>query len=129
MDDGTGTRRSSVPAYGLAALLLVAGVAHFVVPRSYQRIVPRILGDPAFWVRWSGVAEIGCAGLVAYPRTRRIGAWAAAALFVAVFPANVQMALDGGIAGASFPLGSPLVAWARLPLQIPLVVWARRVAR
>lgn len=123
------TRRASATALSLAAFLLVAGVAHFVVPRSYQRIVPRLFGDPAFWVFWSGVAEIGCAALVAVPRTRRWGAWAAIVVFVAVFPANVKMALDGGIPGASFPLGSPVVAWARLPLQIPLVVWAWRVAR
>jgi len=113
----------------LAAFLLLAGIAHFIVPRSYERIVPRLLGDPAFWVRWSGVAEIGCAALVAHPRTRRPGALAAVSLFVAVFPANVQMALDGGIAGQPFPLGSAAVAWARLPLQIPVILWAWRVAR
>ena len=129
MDDVGSARGSSAGALGLAAFLLVAGLAHFVVPRSYERIVPRMLGDPSFWVRWSGVAEIGCAALVAHPRTRRPGALAAIALFVAVFPANVQMALDGGIAGASFPLGSAAVAWARLPLQVPLVLWAGRVAR
>jgi uncharacterized membrane protein len=107
-------------ALSLAGLLLVAGAAHFVVPRPYERIVPRLFGDPAFWVRWSGVAEIVCAGLVANPRTRRVGAAGAAALFVAVFPANVQMALDGDV-----PAG---LAWARLPLQVPLVWWALRVA-
>lgn len=104
-------------------------MAHFVVPGQYQRIVPQLLGDPAFWVRWSGVAEIGCAALVAHPRTRRPGANLAVALFVVVFPANVQMALDGGIPGEPFPLGSPVVAWLRLPLQVPLIVWAWRVAR
>lgn len=122
-------RRSAATALSLAGFLVVAGVAHFVVPRSYQRIVPRLFADPAFWVRWSGVAEIACGALVAIPRTRRLGAWIALVVFVGVFPANVQMALDGGIPGASFPLGSPVVAWARLPLQVPLVVWAWRVAR
>ena len=111
-------RRSATSAYALSGFLLVAGLAHFVVPRPYQRIVPRVLGDPAFWVRWSGVAEIACAALVAHPRTRRTGAIAAAVLFVTVFPANVQMALDT----------NAVVAWARLPLQVPLVVWAGRVA-
>jgi uncharacterized membrane protein len=104
----------------LAALLAIAGAAHFVVPRPYQRIVPELLGDPAFWVRWSGVAEIACAGLVAHPRTRRVGAWAAAGIFVVVFPANVKMALDGGV-----PAG---LAWVRLPLQVPLIWWALGVA-
>jgi uncharacterized membrane protein len=107
-------------ALSLAALLAFAGAAHFVVPRSYERIVPAMVGDAAFWVRWSGVAEIACGALVAYPRTRRVGALAAAGLFVAVFPANVKMALDGDV-----PAG---LAWARLPLQIPLIWWALRVA-
>ena len=125
----TETRRSSGSALALASLLAVAGATHFVVPESYRRIVPELLGDPAFWVRWSGVAEIGCAALVAHPKTRAAGAYAAVALLVAVFPANVKMALDGGIPGASFPLGSAAVAWARVPLQVPLVLWAWRVAR
>ena len=113
-------RPSSASALSLAALLAVAGAAHFVVPRPYERIVPEVFGDPVFWVRWSGVAELVCAGLVVHPRTRRFGALAAAGLFVVVFPANVKMALDGGV-----PAG---LAWARLPLQIPLVLWAYRVA-
>lgn len=121
--------RRTATALSLAGLLLVAGAAHFVVPRSYERIVPRMFGDPAFWVRWSGVAEVGCAALVAVPRTRRFGALAAAVVFVVVYPANIKMALDGGVPGAGFPLGSTAVAWARLPLQVPLILWARRVAR
>jgi len=129
MSHARSTRLSSTAAFGLAGFLLIAGAAHFVVPRSYERIVPRIFGDPAFWVRWSGVAEIACAGLVAHPRTRRGGALAAVGLLVAVYPANVQMALDGGIAGEPFPLGSAAMAWARLPLQIPMILWAWKVAQ
>ena len=115
-------------AFALAGFMVAAGLAHFVFPNAYRRIVPRLVGDPAFWVRWTGVAEIACAGLLIGPRTRRVGALATAALLVVVFPANVKMALDGGIAGQPFPLGSPVVAWVRLPLQVPLVLWAWRVA-
>jgi uncharacterized membrane protein len=100
--------------------MTVAGLAHFVVPRPYERIVPRVLGDPALWVRWSGVAELACAALLLDRRTRRVGALATVAVLVAVFPANVQMALDGHV--------HPVVAWGRLPLQVPLVLWAWRVA-
>ena len=108
--------------------MFAAGLAHFVFPRAYERIVPRWVGDAAFWVRWSGVVEFACAGLLIDRRTRRVGGWATLAVLIAVFPANVKMALDGGIAGHPFPLGSPVVAWARLPLQLPMVIWARRVA-
>lgn len=121
MLDSRTDRPSPATALSLAGFLLVAGAAHFVIPGPYRRIVPEVFGDPAFWVRWSGVAEMACAGLVAHPRTRRVGALAAAGVFVAVFPANVKMALDGGT-----PWG---LAWARLPLQVPLIVWALRVAR
>ena len=56
---------------------------------------------------------------------RRWGGLAAAALFVAVFPANVQMAL----AWRDRPLPYRAAAWARLPLQVPLIAWALRASR
>ena len=108
--------------------MLLAGLAHFAFPRAYQRIVPRLVGHPEFWVRWSGVTEIACAGLLVDRRTRRVGALGTIGLLLAVFPANVTMALDGGIPGQPFPLRSPVVAWVRLPLQVPMVIWAWRVA-
>ena len=65
------------------------------------------------------------AAAVAAPRTRRLGATAAAALFVGVFPANVQMACDW----SDRPPAARAVAWGRLPLQVPLVAWALAVRR
>lgn len=124
---GDTVRRAS--PFGLAALLAVSGTLHFVAPSTYESIVPRMLPARRAIVYGSGVVELCCAAAVLCPRTRRSGAWASAALFVAVFPANVQMALDGGAPGAGFPMGSPVVAWLRLPLQVPLVLWARAVAR
>jgi uncharacterized membrane protein len=118
----------TVSACGLAALLAASGVAHFVVPGPYRQIVPSALGAAGAWVRLSGAAQLGCAALLVPPSTRRVGGVLAAGLLVALFPANVQMALDGGIPGRGFPLGSPLMAWARLPLQVPLVGWACAVA-
>lgn len=109
--------------------MVVAGTAHFVVPRYYERIVPRLLGHQRFWVRASGFAELGCAALLTGRRTAALGGWATAALFIVVFPANVQMANDGGLAGAGFPANSEALAWLRLPLQIPLIMWAVSVAR
>lgn len=119
-------RRSSRAALGLALLLAAAGVTHFVTPRFYDAIVPdRLPGAPRTWTLLSGVAELACAAAVAHPRTRRAGASAAAVLFVAVFPANVQMAIDW----QDRPLPDRLVAYGRLPLQVPLVIWALRVRR
>jgi uncharacterized membrane protein len=120
-------RRAS--RYALAALMAGGGAAHFVAPEAYERIVPRWLGDPRAVVLASGAAEVAAGALLAVPATRRAGAWATVVVLLAVFPANVQMALDGGIAGAGFPLGSPVAVWLRLPLQIPLLAWAWALTR
>lgn len=112
----------------LAALLSVAGVAHLVRPDVFAGLVPRWLGPPQPWVYVSGVAELACAaGLVAAP-SRRLAGWASAALFVAVFPGNVTMAvraLESDLAGTAYTVAT----LARLPLQLPLVWWAVRVAQ
>lgn len=110
----------------LAALLGGMGVLHFAVPRPFDGIVPRSLpGSPRTWTHLSGVAELAVAAAVAHPRTRRAGGLAAAALFVAVFPANVKMAMDS----RHRPPAARAVAFGRLPLQAPLIAWALRVAR
>ncbi len=113
-------------AVAMAAFLAGAGVTHFASPAFYDPMVPTQLpGSARFWVQASGVAELGVAALVALPRTRRFGGLAAAALFVAVFPANVKMAMDWSDRSPR----ERAIAYGRLPLQIPLVLWARKVRR
>ncbi|MFE3544167.1 hypothetical protein ACFXK0_14485 [Nocardia sp. NPDC059177] len=113
----------------LSGLLFVAGVLHFVVPKLYDATIPpKLPGDPRTYTYASGVVEFGVATALAVPRTRRFGGWLAAALFVGVFPANIQMAAD--VVGN--PKASPVFkagVLARLPLQIPMILAALRVAR
>lgn len=119
--------RRPLTLLGIAGLMAASGTLHLVTPGFYRRIVPRVIGHPAEVVALSGVCELACAALLLMPSTRRVGAWATAALLVAVFPANLQMALDGGLDGAPFPAGNAVAAWLRLPLQLPLVLWALRL--
>lgn len=123
---GSGARgpRGRRTALALALLLAVAGVLHLVAPGIFESIVPPVLGPPAPWVVVSGLAELACATGLAVPRTRGAAGWATAVLFVVVFPANVQMAVDA-LQGD----GSVAVALLRLPLQVPLVAGAVHVAR
>jgi uncharacterized membrane protein len=98
------------------------GVLHFAVPKPFERIVPHLLGNQRFWVYASGVAELACGGLLANPGTRRLGGYLTAATMVAVYPANIQMALDTGMPRAAmdwFP-------WIRLPFQLPMIAFALR---
>lgn len=110
----------------LAGLLAGAAVAHAVVPKQFDAIVPSALpGSPRRWTYASGVAELALAAGVAHPRTRRVAALATAAFFVGVFPANVKMAADARRHSPAVRA----VAVGRLPLQVPLVMWARSVSR
>jgi len=119
----------NISAQLLAVVLLVGGIGHFLATDTYALIVPRFLPAPKTYVQVSGIAEIICALLLAVPRTRRAGAWCAFALLLAVWPANIQMALDGGIPGRGWLLGSPVAAWIRVPLQLPLLYWAYRLTQ
>ncbi|MFF4007525.1 hypothetical protein [Streptomyces sp. NPDC001717] len=110
----------------LAGLLAGAAVAHAVVPRQFDAIVPRSLpGTPRQWTYASGAAELALAAGIAHPRTRKAAALAAAAFFVGVFPANVKMAADARHRSPALRA----VTLGRLPLQVPLVLWARKVSR
>jgi len=102
-----------------------AGIMHFVVPGFYERIVPGWAGDPRRVVWWSGWAELACGALVAVPRTKRLGAWVTLVVLVAVYPANIKMALDAGTPHDAASWG----AWLRLPLQLPMWLWAYRNTR
>ena len=115
-------------AIGLATLLGGSGVLHFAAPKPYDSIVPPALpGSARTWTYVSGVAELVIALALVVPRFRRLGGLLAALLFIGVFPANVQMAVDYQRAGK--PLPARLVAFGRLPLQVPLVLWALRVRK
>lgn len=116
---------SQVSARALAALLAGMGTLHLVAPAPFERLVPRWLGSPRAWVVASGLAEIAAGAALVPAATRRVGAWAAAATLVVVFPGNIQMAVDAG--APTTPVAAAL--WWRLPLQAPLVAWALRHTR
>ncbi|MEJ7845164.1 MAG: hypothetical protein WKF93_05930, partial [Acidimicrobiales bacterium] len=104
----------------MAGALLGMGTLHVVLPRPFDAIIPDwVPGAARAWTYASGVAELAAGALLAGPRTRRLGATLAAATLVAVFPANIQMAIDEPPTSAY-----GLALLARLPLQIPLVVIA-----
>jgi uncharacterized membrane protein len=111
----------------LAGLLAVAGATHLLAPARYEPIVPRRLGAPRPWVLASGLAELACALGLTHPRSRAGAARASAGLFVAVFPANVQMAVTA-LRSPRASAGYRAFTLGRLPLQVPLVRWAWRVA-
>ena len=105
----------------LALFFIGAGLLHFLRPSAYVQIVPPYLPWPLALVYVSGACEVlGGTGLLV-PGLRRAAGWGLMALLVAVFPANLHMALgDVSIQGLSIP---PLLLWLRLPLQLVLMAW------
>jgi uncharacterized membrane protein len=112
----------SVIRYLLAALFLFAGVMHFVHPQHFVEIVPSFLPQPLLLVWISGVFEIlGGIGLC-IPQIRRLAAYGLIALLIAVFPANINMAINNINFNGTLPT---FALWLRLPLQFVLIacVW------
>lgn len=113
-------------AYRIATLLLGVGTLHFVAPKPFDGIIPvELPGSPRFYTYASGVAEIVIGALLLPLRTRRLAALSAAALFLAVFPGNLNMVRLWW----DKPLPMRIFALARLPLQIPMITTALKVAR
>lgn len=111
----------------LALFFVGAGALHFTNTGSYEATMPSYLPAHRELVLISGVAEIvGGLGVLA-AKTRPAAGWWLIALLVAVFPANVNMALHPDqIRGLSVPRWA---LWARLPLQGLLIFWVRRATR
>jgi len=108
----------TVLRYLLSVMMIAAGILHFAAPEKFVAIVPDWLPAHRVLVAVSGFFEIlGGVGLLV-PRVRRAAAWGLVALFIGVFPANVNMAVN------RIFIDSPLILWGRLPFQIVLIVWA-----
>jgi uncharacterized membrane protein len=100
-----------------------AGLLHFLRPRIYESIMPDYVPMHRELVYASGVAEAagGLALLSASEKVRRAGAWWLVATLVAVFPANLHMALNPD----RYPTipGGQAALYARLPLQLAFIRW------
>lgn len=106
----------------LGALFILAGLNHFALPQAYQAIMPDYLPAHDALVAASGAAEIALGLLTFVPGARRLTRWGLVALLIAVFPANLHMALHA----ERFAGIPPALLWLRLPLQGVLIAWVWR---
>ncbi|MEC5158401.1 DoxX family protein [Chryseobacterium sp. MP_3.2] len=109
-----------ISKYLLGGFLILVGIMHFLLPKFFMSIMPHYLPAHKTLVLLSGVVEISCGILLLFPNTQTIGAYAAVALFVAVFPANIEMSRQ-------FYVKKKKGFWwtiIRLPFQIGLIYWA-----
>ena len=112
----------------MGVFYIVAGANHFLNPGFYMPMMPPYLPLHRELVLLSGVAELVLGIAVLVPATRRAAAWGIILLLVAVFPANIHIALnDVPLGGAAHGAGA--LNWVRLPLQAVLIAWAWQYTR
>jgi uncharacterized membrane protein len=113
----------------LAAFFAFTGTMHFLRPKFFEAIVPGPVPAKEA-VAVSGVAELAGAAAVLHPATRRFGRWWLLGLLLAVFPANVHMAVNPEqIRGLDLRKVPRWTLWARLPLQPLAMAWVWRATR
>jgi uncharacterized membrane protein len=114
----------------LSVVMVTIGILHFTHTKVFAAIVPDYLPWHDGLVLVSGVFEIGLGVALQFERTRVLAAYGLVALFIAVFPANLNMALHPERPIEGVPFQPPALAlWARLPLQLVLIWWALRYTR
>ena len=100
-------------------VMFAAGINHFLNPDFYLKIIPEGLPSPEALVYVSGVAEsLGAVGTM-FARTRRPSGWFLIATLIAVYPANIYMALNP----EEFSSIPQWALGARLPLQFLFIYW------
>ena len=113
-------RFKTVTRFVFGLFFVLAGVNHFVSPAFYLNIMPPYLPWHIGLVYISGVCEIGLGLLLLLRRWSVVAGWGLIALLIAVFPANLHMALHQEL----YPTLPPLGLWLRLPIQGLLIAWA-----
>lgn len=104
----------------LAAGFALAGANHFLNPGFYLKIMPPYLPAHLELVYLSGFFEVLGGIGVLVPRVRAVAGWGLVLLILAVYPANIHMAVHPEL----FPELPTFALFARLPLQFPLIAWA-----
>ena len=107
----------------LATMFVFTGFSHFTsLKHDFAAMIPEPLPDGLWVIYLTGLFEIaGAIGLLV-PRTRRIAGIGLVLLLAAMFPANVNAALNGITLGGD----EPTSLWLRTPMQllyIALVWW------
>ena len=117
------SRTKYILLWVMAAFYVFAGVMHFVRPDVYLPMMPPYLPWHGPLVFLSGVAEVVLGVAILVPGLRPYAAWGIILLLVAVFPANVHIAINN-VPLFGNPEGAGIWNWVRLPMQGVLALWA-----
>ncbi|MCX6118951.1 MAG: DoxX family protein [Proteobacteria bacterium] len=103
-----------------ALLFILGGVNHFIDPNFYLKMMPEYIPMHLEMIYISGVFEILLGLGLLIPKYSRLAAFGLILLLIAVFPANLNMALNA----SQFSEIPEIGLWVRLPVQFLLIWWA-----
>ena len=104
----------------MAIFYIMVGISHLIFPSWFVQIVPPALDYPFLLVLISGFFEILLGFFLFFRKTKKIAGWGLICLLIAVFPANIYLAMTNGEAMNT----TPLIAWGRLPFQFVFIYLA-----
>lgn len=105
----------------IGGVFLFAGANHVRAPEGYLPIMPPYLPWPMMLILVSGLAEMAGGLGMLIPATRRLAGISLILLLIAVFPANIYMAMHQiQLPQLAVPIA---LLWVRLPLQVLFIVW------
>ena len=117
------SRTKKILLYVMAAFYVFAGVMHFIRPDAYLPMMPPYLPWHYALILISGAAEVGLGLAMLSARLRPYAAWGIILLLIAIFPANIHIALNN-VPLFGNPEGAGIWNWVRLPFQGVLALWA-----
>lgn len=113
--------------YIMGFFYIIAGSLHFIIPDFYLKMMPVYLPYHLELVYLSGLIEIFLGLMVMIPKCSRTAAWGIILLLIAVFPANINMAMNhivpSGLQNLSYQT-QVIILWGRLPFQFVFILWA-----
>jgi uncharacterized membrane protein len=106
-------------ATGIA--FIFTGISHFMIPEKFMEMMPPFLPAPVFLIYLSGIFEILGGIALIIPATKHLAAIGLILLLLAVFPANIYVALENVQLGGF--MNYAVYQWLRLPMQFVLIAW------
>ncbi|MBD2704382.1 hypothetical protein IC229_27325 [Spirosoma sp. BT702] len=103
-------------------MFVLIGLSHLRKPEGLMYMIPGFLPNPRLLILLSGVAEIILAIGLLFPATRFLAAWGLIVLLIAIFPANINVAVNNLPPPGGLP-AKPWYVWSRLLFQPVYIIW------
>ena len=104
------------------AMFVMIGLTHLRKPEQLMYMIPKFMPDAWLLVIVSGIAEIVLGFGLLFSSTHYWAAWGLILLLIAIFPANINVAVNNLPPPGGLP-AKPWYVWSRLLFQPIYILW------